>query len=1029
MAEQLPKNKNLNITLSGDKLFDFYVHEVRLDEGLSLLPEATALVYAKKGVTISELSGLKDREATVELTQYRKDKDFGGMSPYTRWFAGIVTAVQHLGALQETKSGDITYAYKLFIRPNAVNMCYSHNQLAYTDVTPLEALKKLLDHHKVPFMFGGDAAAGGGNCPKLKIKSDFFQGDESDYDFMLRIMQPYSLYFFFRTEKDKSDAGDKKMMMLYISHGASGCLPTSIFKTPTELKEAKEQTEPVKFAYRGKDDSIPSISQWRMTDSVGVGYVVASGMGPGSRQASGKAGDDKSKRQVHLNSPLHNLSSGIGYDLLADGYFNALRLASTCWDGACSSMEAMPGTTMHLGGFYGANITTSISALVAGSQLVFRAPTPTGFPNTGDSEKVLLEIALECIEQGKIGAYASRGAAAIGEDDEGKVTIRNVPRVSTRYMDSDDGSGGTSPTGANICQATVCDSSGKTSGADGKGNASSSLLSGGGNKKVYAFYALVDGSKDKVKVWLLMPAGGYGQGLFRIPRLGDRVLLVSAGSYNYYMVGYLPCDDMPFVTNPGKESGRADVNQQLSLRYQKPDAVPGFLGASADIYPRVAYVTSGSNSGSFSPVKYSEIGFYNQTISDPGYYCLAGSTVANSKHTPTENTTVVLQSVGALYGISNEQMDYHAKNITFHCTGHQCQSSNNWDSSNGNVTFNDISTLTLTAQERILLQVGRNKIVIDRNGINLMSNKWDDYGTGPLDSLISIDSIAGVNVFGPTLMLRGYMGTTMTEGMGAAVKAIGGQVAISGQYAHITATGGTSPWANLTNVIGDFIVELAGIIKHFTSSPTDYVNNQKSLGITAASWNIGKLLVAFICKKKDSTNNSGSSDKLAIAITVLSMISTLYTSIYLIVKSSEPSWVNKPADKNGKITNGDCFMIIALAMTISVYVIEIIDSFLKGTTKFHSSKLKITPESLSGDFKEAHLSAKEEDDTNSVISGDEMNNPKVNKDKAKNNEIEDLLDKDKSDNPNDDVEDLIKNKDENLINNNGGNPMNNIIEK
>ena len=95
---------------------------------------------------------------------------------------------------------------------------------------------------------------------------------------------------------------------------------------------------------------------------------------------------------------------------------------------------------------------------------------------------------------------------------------------------------------------------------------------------MYSFYAIkkvndpsVAPTPEKMaaKVRIMMPLGGELNGLYRFPRVGEKVLIAVEG-IAHYLMGYLPTKEMSFSPKKdGKEKTAAFDEEGLVLRYKK----------------------------------------------------------------------------------------------------------------------------------------------------------------------------------------------------------------------------------------------------------------------------------------------------------------------------------------------------------------------------------------------------------------------------------------------------------------------------
>ena len=139
----------------------------------------------------------------------------------------------------------------------------------------------------------------------------------------------------------------------------------------------------------------------------------------------------------------------------------------------------------------------------------------------------------------------------------------------------------------------VTDSQGKTETVSGEDLTGQCIQS----EDMYSFYAIkkkndasavVSPEKMPAKVRLTLPVGGEINGMYRFPRVGEKVLVVVEGM-SHYLMSYLPNKENPF--SPEKEKTDVFDEEGLVLRYKK-------TGANVADENR--------------DKKYSEIGFYKE---------------------------------------------------------------------------------------------------------------------------------------------------------------------------------------------------------------------------------------------------------------------------------------------------------------------------------------------------------------------------------------------------------------------------------
>jgi hypothetical protein len=160
-----------------------------------------------------------------------------------------------------------------------------------------------------------------------------------------------------------------------------------------------------------------------------------------------------------------------------------------------------------------------------------------------------------------------------------------------------------------LLEYTVTDAGGKTSN---KVN-NKEVLKGtivpvteNGVKNPYRFYALNSTNTDGIQVNIVMPLGGEESGLYRFPKVGEKVL-VAYNDTNYYLMGYVPSDSNPF--NEEKEV----IINNIIEKIEKIEKTEDVLDKYGEVF---RYKRMGINVDK-DKSEYSEIGFYRDKAELP----------------------------------------------------------------------------------------------------------------------------------------------------------------------------------------------------------------------------------------------------------------------------------------------------------------------------------------------------------------------------------------------------------------------------
>lgn len=546
----------VKLLMEGGRADGLWVRHVRVEEGLCRLPQAEIEIVAKKAIAMDDLEGYVEQPAALEISRI----DVGTTRRTTRWFSGIVTSVEHEGRLLASQGGSV-FGYRMTVSPNLVNLAYSQSDFQYADIPAIDVVKKILDRYNVAYMLGDrlpDAA---------KEKHDYFQAEESDYAFLLGVLSACGLSFTYRMPRQEAGAKNVKGPMLHIGRGTG--LPYA-----SDFAENGNGSDPLRLFSCDRERSDATyrrMDHWRMRKSIGTDRVEVGFVDGNGAEAFGSAGAENSLRRMRLNSALSAVSDKGSVGRVTEEYLKALALDTIRWQGRTSCLEAMSGCRLEIHGFYdetgGAN-DNPVEALVCSTVLDGSQALPSDLVGGGEENVTRIGIALACMDGKKVND--DLGDAALGKIDTLGAMGFMMPAPSREPINL--GLGKPSPQPNNrlaIVPAVVTNAKGYISeGSYDYTGDSVELMAG------YTFTAVPfdttgkplgpnsGGRDNRMIVRLVMPVGGMGQGLFRVPRIGDRILVARISgkgsgieengtkAWNFasicYLQGYLPDASMPF---------------------------------------------------------------------------------------------------------------------------------------------------------------------------------------------------------------------------------------------------------------------------------------------------------------------------------------------------------------------------------------------------------------------------------------------------------------------------------------------------
>jgi len=551
-------NPNLTLFLPSDCKFEFYLYNLVLSEGLSRIASAELTLFSNNlSIRMNQLNKLVGKYATVEMKQTLAD----GGKECTRWFTGMITEAVHNGIVHTDKEKHTIKCGLLLQSPEA-NMRFSRHRRAFLGLTPENVLNTLLKPYGFTCSIPQQIAQ---EVPSWSNPATFYQNGESDYTFLLRLLMKYGLSYTMISQKPKDKAPGQ--LHMEISHGTKYAL------SDYEMEDAKN---PISCSCRNSEQDHLSISNWKMSSRIAVDRAVIDYEDGKSRIAKA-VGEKDSMRQVYFNhSPMGVVANSIAEEVLTN-YLKTLQQSKVRWEGDLMRLDALPGMVLKVADFYGDDET--VSARILASEMHFTAPWPTTLLGASEvsASKSSLNIHVNCMDStSKTGFITPAVRESIPSCSENKAESRIEFAFSRAENAGDDGylqleadSELSQPVPFQAIQAVVCDVFGNTSS---KTTNQSLPLDGSG----YGFFACYPAGErvEIVLVTLVMPLGGYGEGLFHVPRQGDKVLIACVNESRYYLMGYLPDSNRPFINSNMLDGNMSSANQMTVLRRNKPGHDP-----------------------------------------------------------------------------------------------------------------------------------------------------------------------------------------------------------------------------------------------------------------------------------------------------------------------------------------------------------------------------------------------------------------------------------------------------------------------
>lgn len=453
----------------------------------------------------------------------------------------------------------------------------------------------------------------------------------------------------------------------------------------------------------------------------------------------------------------------------ADACAAALRMEKEQWLGETSVPLAVPAAVLNISSFYSEDVNVKLPVRVIRDELVFRK-------DDASDTKSALNISFECINFSN-------------DRYEKRVCPSPLPERRERRK-------------LKVREAVVCDPEGKIDAPDTFGRIVPS--SNTSPEMPYLFMVrneLADSMEDAViDVAMTMPLGGKRSGLYRFPRVGDRVL-IQIDCDRAFLLGYVP--DTTGSFSEFTENGDQYARDSALLRYTSN----GDEGEQ------------NSRNGRYNEIGFSHfrnaLEFLEQKIIDGSAYewLFNEATVRNDLALRTETADVykvqLTNARNAFFGNPDRQNLETVRTLArmlvtrFNLDEHPaCQGDVLRLASNGviiqhsekgiditcaetinlcarNIHLHAEETLNLQSEGVVRMAANASSVSVNPNGVALRSLKVVDAVT-PYDSAIYIDALGGVTVSGNKVRLNSLFSTKMSDGFGASVTTAGAVTQISG---------------------------------------------------------------------------------------------------------------------------------------------------------------------------------------------------------------------------------------------------------
>jgi hypothetical protein len=329
-------------------------------------------------------------------------------------------------------------------------------------------------------------------------------------------------------------------------------------------------------------------------------------------------------------------------------------------------------------------------------------------------------------------------------------------------------------------------------------------------KDVYTFYAVTTSGADMQEITIVLPVGGVLSGLYRFPRVGEKVL-VSIDDSGKFLLGYIPSEGSdPFApvenakTIPD-EVDKLNKNQGMILRYQQ-------TGKKTD------KVEDGE--------EYSEIGFYHEPTSwKAGENTTKNNYKGNFDALDANNIPAIdkikIHSTGdirteavnhhlimakrfeLLAGCEEIIHKSHEEKVGDTTTKYDADTTVEGELPIGDHTGDDSALhggdvhiragnrVIIKADEEIRLQVGRTILTISDDGFDVITKLHTANMMNVYNTLLSMTPRDGITLAGQTVTVEAMRELKLKDGMGGGLSSALGVVELKGREMEISVSDAT----------------------------------------------------------------------------------------------------------------------------------------------------------------------------------------------------------------------------------------------
>ena len=461
------------------------------------------------------------------------------------------------------------------------------------------------------------------------------------------------------------------------------------------------------------------------------------------------------------------------------------------------------------------------------------------------------------------------------------------------------------------------------------------------SEDMYTFYAIKrvnepvstpSSEKMAVKVKIMMPLGGELNGMYRFPRVGEKVVVAVEGT-SHYLMGYLPTTEMPFsLKKDGKEKTDVFDDEGLVLRYKKTGA-----NASDGQYSELSFTKK--------PVEWAtaDVALQKDKVSKAVTKDSKTSYYPYVDQVNLSSTGDIKSHAEYLNEITAQRVSMQAKFLnkdnTVKDTLTELTPKYN-EIDKGDVYISADRRIILDAREGVLLKCGPVNVALSQTGLDLCCGKLggEDETSGPFDAGLSMKTNGNFDIQGRNFKAVFNRSITMLDAFGANLSMTMGRSSLSGSSVSLEAS--TTLSSIFNGIVGatNLITQIASL---FSSSKGFGTASQQVLFASMIAQKVGSFYTQTAKEKSPKKTADYVSIAIGIAYDIFDAIRTVFekkrANQYTIHFDKEKK---KFYNEDDRFATWSACMIVEASLQASILGIMLATSM---DALIHKASISLTP--------------------------------------------------------------------------------------